>query len=205
MRHEISDEDPYLRAWLVAAKGKIQAVSTLDMRLFVARALREELRWDARAQVFTTVGKKYEAYTVFDEDAPYVISWMQENQSGQFPLRRGEIPDWRREPKHSAHIGLYLENNEDVRHFAEALKWAEPADFVLTRAGERKMSFVALLMTVSGGSWGPRGEMDVLDLKEVTARLIVCNHGDGYGDVSMLGGEHGTLPYSWIEYRPVVS
>lgn len=205
IRHEIISGDPYLRAWLVAAKGKIQAASTLDMRLFVARALREELRWDVRAQVFTTVGEKYEAYTVFDEDASYVLSWIQGDQSGRFPLRRGEVPDWRREPKHGAQISLYLENNEDVRHFAETVERAESTDFVLTRSGERKMSFVALLITVSGGSWGPREEMDVLDLKEVTARLIVCNHGDGYGDVSMLGGEHGTLPYSWIEYRPVVT
>lgn len=56
MRCEIGDDDSYLKAWLMSAKSKMQAAASLDMRLFVARALREELYWDAKSHAFTTVG-----------------------------------------------------------------------------------------------------------------------------------------------------
>ena len=205
---EIADGDEYLQAWLTSAKKRLQADSadapqSLDMRLFLARAARESVRWDATRGAFLTKGSKYEAYTVFDGDVPYVLRWQQGGRSGCIRLDRDGVPDWRRPPERGAQITLSL-NGKDVREFADSVNWEDATDFVLLRDGEERMVFLALVVSMSGASWGTTN-MDVLDLKEVRVRLLICHQGDGYSVLSMQSGEHGTLPRFWTGYRLVTT
>ena len=85
---EIADGDEFLQAWLTSAKARLQADRSLDMRLFVERAERENICWDAMRETFFTDGPKCEAYTVFDGDVPYVLRWQQGDRRGRIPRQR---------------------------------------------------------------------------------------------------------------------
>ena len=196
---EVVEGDEHLRAWLASAKERLQADQSLDMRLFLERAVRENVRWDLKRHVFFTEGPKYEAYTVFDDDVPYVLRWQQGDRCGCMPLDRNQVPDWRSPPKRGSQMHLFL-RGRDAREFAELVNWKDTIDFVLQRDGEDRMAFSALLASVSGASWATTN-MEVLDLEEVHVCLIVCHQGDGYDVLSMESGEVGTLPPFWTGYR----
>ena len=197
---EITDGDEYLQAWLPLAKERLQADQSLDMRLFLERAMRENVRWDPTRTAFFTDGSKYEAYMVVDGDVPYVLRWQQGDRGGCIPLDRDEVPDWRSAPKRGAQMNLSI-NGEDVREFADSVIREDVTEFVLLRDGEERMAFLALVLSMSGASWGPT-DAEVLGLEKVHAHLLVCHQGDGYGVLSVQSGEIGTLPHSWTEYRP---
>ena len=197
---EITDGDEFLQAWLTSAKARLQADPSLDMRLFVERAERENICWDAARETFFTDGPKYEAYTVFDGDVPYVLRWQQGDRGGCIPLDRDEVPDWRSAPKRGAQMTLSI-NGQDVREFADSVIREDVTEFVLLRDGEERIAFLALVLSMSGASWGPT-DAEVLGLERVHVHLLVCHQGDGYGVLSVQSGEIGPLPHSWTEYRP---
>ena len=194
---DLADGDEYLRAWLTAAKERLQtdtadAPQSLDMRLFLERAVRENVRWDATGEAFFTNGPKYEAYRVFDGDAPYVLRWQQGDRRGCIPLDRDNVPDWRTLPERGARITLALDR-EDKREFADSVNGGEATRFVLLRDGEERMTFLALLVPFR--SWGTAPN------EKVRVRLCVCHEGDDYGVLSMPSREHGTLPRYWIGHH----
>ena len=197
---EITDGDEFLQAWLTSAKARLQADPSLDMRLFVGRTARENICWDATRETFFTDGPKCDAYTVFDGDVPYVLRWQQGDRGGCMPLDRDEVPDWRSAPKRGAQMTLSI-NGEDVREFADSVIWEDVTEFVLLRDGEERMAFLALVLSISGASWGPT-DVEVLGFEKVHVHLLVCHQGDGLGVLSMQSGEIGPLPHSWTEYRP---
>ena len=191
---DVANGDEDLRAWLTSAKERLQADTadapqSLDMRLFLGRVARENVRWDATGEKFFTDGPKYEAYRVFDGDAPYVLRWQQGDRRGCIPLDRDNVPDWRTLPERGARITLALDR-EDVREFVNG---GEATRFVLLRDGEERMTFLALLVPFRSWSTAPN--------EIVRVRLCVCHEGDDNGVLSMPSREHGTLPRYWIEYR----
>ena len=201
---EVTDDDEYLQAWLTSAKERLQAHTadapqSLDMRLFVERAVRENVRWDATREAFFTDGPKYEAYTVFDGDVPYVLRWQQGGRGGCIPLDRDEVPDWRSAPKRGAQMTLSV-NEEDVREFADSVKWEDATEFVLLRDGEERMAFWALVLSMPAASRRTT-KVEVLSPEKVHVDLLICHQGDGYGDLSTQSGEVGTLPHFWTAYR----
>ena len=200
---DVPDGDEYLRAWLTAAKERLQADTadapqSLDMRLFLERAVRENVRWDATGEAFFTDGPKHEAYRAFDGDdpyvlrsPPYVLRWQQGDRRGCIPLDRDNVPDWRTLPERGARITLALDR-EGMRELADSVNGGEATRFVLLRDGEERMTFLALLVPFR---WGTAPN------EKVRVRLCVCHEGDDYGVLSMPSREHGTLPWSWIGYR----
>ena len=92
-------------------------------------------------------------------------------------------------------------NGEDVREFVDSVIREDATEFVLLRDGEERMAFLALVLSISGASWGPT-DVEVLGFEKVHVHLLVCHQGDGYGVLSVQSGEIGTLPHSWTEYRP---
>ena len=201
--NHIKQDDLMLYKWLESAKTLILSDTEsrsmdLDMRLFVARAQREELRWSQQKRRFFTKGPKYEAYTVFPDAEPYTLRWQQKAMYGEVEIR-GRVPDWRKPTVLGERISIWLGRNG--RKLVSSLSRGESTDFTLMQAGVEKMKFTAMVLGVSYGGWTMGKERELDQLEGAGVGLVVCAPGDTYENMPRIKGDHGKLPNYWIEYR----